>query len=230
VELVQQQHGVILTGLGPARTFAVPDRTVQNRDMDDRLTAQLRFVLEADRLKHVERRSFLADGSRRENSAEHSWHLALMALALAEHADEPVDRLRVLTMLVLHDLVEIDAGDAFVYDLEARAAKHEAEQRAAQRLFGILPEDQARELRALWTEYEDGATADARFARSLDRLQPLVLNHASGGATWREHDITAEQVLGVNESIASGSAALWSRAQDLIADSVARGYLADSAH
>jgi putative hydrolase of HD superfamily len=197
--------------------------------MDDRLISQLRFVLEADRLKHVERRSYLVDGSRRENSAEHSWHLALMALVLMEHADEPVDRLRVLAMLVLHDLVEIDAGDTFLYDVEGRAAKQEAEARAAQRLFGLLPGEQGRELQDLWLEYEVGESADARFARALDRLQPLMLNHASGGATWREHDVTADQVLAVNESIASGSAALWATARDLVADAVRRGFLADPA-
>jgi putative hydrolase of HD superfamily len=196
--------------------------------MDERLGAQLRFLLEADRLKAIERRSRLADGSRRENSAEHSWHLALMATVLTEHADEPVDRLRVLTMLLVHDFVEIDAGDTFVYDDAARAGKHEQELDAARRLFGLLPDDQARALLELWTEYEAGETADARFARAFDRLQPLLLNHASGGETWTEHAVTADRVRAVNASIAAGSASLWAVAQAVIADSVARGYLSDA--
>jgi putative hydrolase of HD superfamily len=210
--------------------MTLPEHTLAALDgLDPDLVARLRFVLEADALKTVLRRNSLTDGSRRENTAEHSWHLALMALVLMEHADEPVDRLRVLAMLVLHDLVEIDAGDTFLYDVEGRAAKQEAEARAAQRLFGLLPGEQGSELQDLWLEYEVGESADARFARALDRLQPLMLNHASGGATWREHDVTADQVLAVNESIASGSAALWATARDLVADAVGRGCLADPA-
>ena len=195
--------------------------------MDDDLTAQLEFLLEADRLKSVERRSWIIDRSRRENSAEHSWHLALMALVLGEHADEPIDRLRVMTMLVLHDIVEIDAGDTFLYDDDGRAAKHDHEAQAAHRLFGLLPDAQARDLAELWFEYEEGESADARFARALDRLQPLLLSHASGGATWKEHGVTADRVRAVNASIASGSASLWAAAQEVIADSVAKGYLDD---
>ena len=189
------------------------------------MRAQLEFVLDADGLKGVDRRSFLTDGSRRENSAEHSWHLALMAMVLGEHAAAPIDALRVLQMVLLHDIVEIDAGDTFVYDVVGRADKAEHEAIAARRIFGLLPADQAEQFLALWNEYEAKETPNARFARSLDRLQPLLLNHASGGATWSERGITAERVRAVNQHIENGSAALWEVAQALIADSVARGYL-----
>ncbi len=194
-----------------------------------RLREQLAFVLDADRLKRVERRSFLADGSRRENSAEHSWHLALMATVLAEYASVPVDVLRVTQMVLVHDLVEIDVGDTFVYDEAGRAAKAEHEAVAARRVFGQLPGAQSDAFLALWEEYETNATANARFAHALDRLQPLMLNHASGGATWTEHSITADRVSAVNAHIADGSPALWEAAQMLITDAVEQGYLAESA-
>jgi putative hydrolase of HD superfamily len=209
-----------LLGASPAE----PTETASSR-----LREQLAFVLEADRLKGVERRSYISDGSRRENSAEHSWHLALMALVLAEHARVPVDLLRVIQMVVVHDLVEVDAGDTFVYDEAARAAKAEPEAVAARRIFGLLPGVQSDELLSLWEEYETNATANARFAHALDRLQPLMLNHASGGATWTEHGITADRVRAANAHIADGSPALWEAAQTLIGDAVERGFLDDSA-
>jgi putative hydrolases of HD superfamily len=197
-------------------------------DAQPRLTAQLAFVLDADRLKGVERRSRLADGSRRENSAEHSWHLALMAMVLAEHSAQPVDLLRVVQLVIVHDLVEIEAGDTFVYDGDGRAGKTEREAIAAQHVFGQLPGEQADQFMALWKEYEAKDTPSARFARALDRLEPLMLNHASAGATWTEHGITADRVREVNRHIEDGSATLWDTAQALITDAVARGYLAES--
>ena len=197
------------------------------RPVPARLTVQLEFALDADRLKHIERRSRLADGSRRENSAEHSWHLALMAMVLAEHAAQPVDLLHVLQMLIIHDLVEIDAGDTFVYDEAARADKAELESLAARRIFGQLPAEQAQSLLALWEEYETSETPAARFGHALDRLQPLMLNRASGGTTWTEHGITADRVRDVNRHIEDGSEALWGAAQAIISDAVARGYLAE---
>jgi putative hydrolases of HD superfamily len=193
---------------------------------DGALADRLRFVVELDRLKAVLRRTVVTDGSRRENSAEHSWHLAVMALVLAEHAAEPVDPLRVTQLLLVHDVVEIDAGDTFVYDRDGQRTKAEREARAANRLFGLLPPAQARELRAAWEEHESGTTPEARFARSLDRLQPLLLNHASEGAAWREHDITADRVRAVNAPIGDGAPALWDVAQRVIDDAVARGWLA----
>lgn len=191
----------------------------------DRLQAQLAFLLEADRLKQVERRTTILGGSRQENSAEHSWHLALFALVLAEHADQPVDVAKVLAMLLLHDLVEVDAGDTFVYDEAGMASKHTREQAAADRLFGLLPPEQGVRLRALWDEFEDGMTPDARFANALDRLQPVLLNHANDGGGWQRHGITSERVRQANGRIADGSAALWAAAVARIDDIVARGLI-----
>ncbi len=184
-------------------------------------------MLEADRLKQVERRGTLADGSRRERTAEHSWHLSLMAMVLAEHAAEPVDRLRALELVIVHDIVEIDAGDTFVYDEAGHDDKAEREQAAADRLFGLLPDDQAERFRALWDEFEARETAEARFAASLDRLSPLMLNHSAEGAVWQEHAITADRVRARNEQIGDGAPELWQAARRLIADAVDRGYLAE---
>jgi putative hydrolase of HD superfamily len=192
---------------------------------DSRVEQQLDFLLEADRLKQVERRSWIAGLARLENTAEHSWHLALFALVLAEHADESIDVGRVMAMVVLHDLVEIDAADSYIYDEAGNATKAAREQAAADRLFGLLPGDQASTLRALWEEFESKATADARFAAALDRLQPLVLNHHNRGTAWREHGITADRVRAVNAPIDAGSASLGSVARARIDDAVARGFL-----
>ena len=148
----------------------------------DRFEQQLRFIVEIDRLKNVLRRTLLTDASRRENSAEHSWHIALMAPLLAEHACEPVNVERVMRMLLVHDIVEIDAGDTFAYDANGNADKAERERRAADRLYGLLPDDQARELRAAWEEFEAAESAEARFAHALDRLQPLLQNLQIGRA------------------------------------------------
>ncbi len=160
----------------------------------DRLAQQMAFIIEIDQLKTVLRRTLIADGSRLENSAEHSWHLAMAALVLAEHSDEPVDLPRVLKMLLVHDIVEIDAGDTFYYDEAGRQDKDEREQRAADRLFGLLPDDQKAELRAYWDEFEARQTAEARFANALDRLMPLIHNTLNDGHTWRKNRISLEQV------------------------------------
>jgi putative hydrolase of HD superfamily len=206
-----------------------PDRADDRGDGHDRadhegaLGRQLAFLLEADRLKGVERMTLLSDGSRRENSAEHSWHLALFALVLADRADDPVDPWRVMAMLVLHDLVEIDAGDTFAYDDAGHETKAAREQAAADRLFGLLPGTQGPALRALWEEFEDARSADARFAHALDRLQPVVLNHARGGGPWLEHGVGVERVLARNRPIAGGSRALWAEAERRIRDLEARG-------
>lgn len=190
----------------------------------DRLDDQLAFLLEIDRLKLIERRSFVTDASRRENSAEHSWHLAMLALVLSEYSGDGIDLARVLAMVLVHDIVEIDAGDVFVYaDDAAHAAKAEREVLAAERIFALLPDDQEEVFRSLWEEYEEGATEAARFAAALDRLQPLLLNVAAGGATWREHGITADRVLERNAPIGDGAPALWTRARELIRDAVERG-------
>jgi len=176
---------------------------------DDALDRRIRFALEADRLKSVLRRTRLVDGSRHENTAEHSWHLALLAMLLADTAAADVDQSRVLRMLLVHDLIEVDAGDTFAFDVGGYLDKAERERAAAARLFGILPGAQGDELRALWEEFEAEESADARFAVALDRFQPLLLNFYGGGGSWREHGITRAQVLRRMAPIEHGAPALW---------------------
>jgi putative hydrolase of HD superfamily len=191
------------------------------------LDRQVGFVLEADRLKTVLRQSTLTDRSRRENSAEHSWHLALMALVLAEHAPPGTDLGKVMAMLVLHDLVEIDAGDLFQYAAQPQQARQAAAERAAaDRLFPILPPPQAASLRALWDEFEERVTAEAKFARALDRLQPMLINMVTEGGTWAAHDVTADQVLARVALIEDGSPSLGAYARDMIDSALDRGILA----
>lgn len=192
--------------------------------LDPDLVARLRFVLEADALKTVLRRNSLTDGSRRENTGEHSWYISLMAMVLAPYANVPVDIGRVIEMLLVHDIVEIDAGDTFVYDAEARTHKEELEQRAADRLFAMVPGVDGSRLRARWDEFEAGATPEARFAHSVDRLAPLLLNHANRGELWTEYGITAERVADYNAHIADGSDDLWAAARALIDDATANGW------
>ena len=192
----------------------------------DPLDSQLRFVLEADRLKTVLRQSPISDGSRRENSAEHSWHLALMAVVLAGHAPPGTDLGRVGAMLVLHDLVEIDAGDLFLYSgAAALARQEEAERAAADRLYAILPAPQAADMRGLWEEFEERRTPEARFARALDRLQPMLLNMLNDGGTWMSHGVPLERVLASVNLIEEGSASLGAYARTMIAMAVERGFL-----
>ena len=193
----------------------------------DPLDSQLRFLYAADKLKTVLRQSPLTDRSRRENSAEHSWHVALMALVLADCAPPGADPARTMTMLLIHDLVEVDAGDLFVYaDEAAQARQEEAERAAADRLFGLLPPEQGAGLRALWDEFEERATPDARFARALDRLQPMLINMVTGGGTWAAHGITADQVLQRVALIEDGSPRLGEYARGMIGRAVAEGLLA----
>jgi len=182
------------------------------------LKAQLQFLLELDRLKSVVRQSRLADGSRRENAAEHSWHLALFALLLSEHADVPVDAAHAAKLLLIHDIVEIDAGDAPIHASGAsKAAIEAAEHKAANRIFGLLPADQATAYRTLWLEFEAGQSAEARFAKALDRLQPLLLNVMVGGGTWVDNNVSEQQVLErYGPAIAGGSTTLWEAARDLV--------------
>lgn len=192
----------------------------------ERLGRQLRFIREIDRLKSVLRQTTLVDASRRENSAEHSWHLAMMAVTFGEHAPPGADLSRVVTMLLLHDIVEIDAGDTFIYAPAATLAESErAERAAADRIFALLPPDQAEQFRACWDEFEERRTAEARFARALDRLQPMLANYHTGGGTWRSHGVTADQVLAKVRLIEDGSATLGGYARQLIADAVERGIL-----
>jgi len=193
---------------------------------NDRLTRQIEFLLEIDRLKRVLRQTWHLDQSRRENDAEHSWHLAVMALLLAEYAAEPeIDLARVVKMVLVHDLVEIDAGDTFAYDDVGALDKAEREQAAADRIFALLPGDQAAEIRDLWEEFEARQTPEARYAAGLDRLQPLLHNYHTQGRTWREHNVTSDQVLARNRHMAEGAPRLWQFAEGMIRDAVAKGYL-----
>ena len=192
-----------------------------------RLEAQIGFVLEVEKLKQVFRQTLLPGDRRRENDAEHSWHLSLMAILLVEYAAAEVDLLKVLKMLLIHDVVEIDAGDTFVYDVVANEDKAHREQRAADRLFGLLPADQASTYRALWDEFEQRQSAEARYAAALDRLQPLLLNFYTDGAAWQRHGIKKAQVIAHNEHIGEGAPALWEFARKWIDSAVAKGFLAE---
>lgn len=196
--------------------------------MSLRLDQQIGFILELDTLKSVLRRSYLLNNTRRENSAEHSWHLSAMALVLAEHANADTDQLRVLKMLLVHDIVEIDSGDTYIYDAAGNDTKAVREQEAAQRIFGLLPDDQKLELTQLWQEFEARETPEAKFAAALDRLMPLLHNYHTEGRSWREHGITKQQVLNLNRHIADGSQSLWEYAEALIDDAAAKGYLRSS--
>lgn len=191
-----------------------------------RMEKQLALLMELDKLKLVLRRTRVKSADKRlENSAEHSWHVALMALLFAEYANEPVDISRVVKMLLLHDVVEIDAGDTFVYDAAASEQQAEKELAAAQRLFGMLPDDQRDELSALWHEFEEAQSADAKFAKALDRLIPMLLNFHNQGQSWREHSVTRDQALTINRKIELGSHALWEKAQEIIEQATQNGWL-----
>lgn len=191
-----------------------------------RLEQQMRFILEIDRLKEIRRQNYTIGGRRQETDAEHAWHIATMAVLLAEHANAPgLDVLRVVKMLLIHDLVEIDAGDTFAYDTVGMATQHEREARAADRIFPLLPPDQAAEYRALWDEFEAKQTPEARFAYALDRIQPILLNANTEGAAWKKHGVTADRVYARNRGAGEGSAALWDYAQGVIETAVREGSL-----
>lgn len=191
----------------------------------DRLAQQIQFIIEIDKLKRVLRQTLLTDGSRRENSAEHSWHLALMAVLLIEYAPAGVDLLSAIKMLLIHDLVEIDAGDTFCYDLQGNETKAEREMQAATRLFGLLPPEQGAELKEIWEEFEAQETATAKFAAALDRLQPVLHNQQTRGGTWQLHNINRRQVERRVSTIETGVPELWPFVQKLLDDCVAAGYL-----
>ena len=194
----------------------------------ERLHQQIAFILEIDRLKSVLRRTYLINDPRHENSAEHSWHLAMMALLLAEHANVEVNLLSVLKMLLVHDIVEIDAGDTYCYDVVGSEDKAAREEQAAQRIFGLLPDDQQAELHQLWTEFEARVTPEAKFAAALDRLMPILHNYHTEGRSWLAHGITSAQVLERNRHAEEGSEALWSYVEEIIADAVKQGYLMEA--
>ncbi|GAK57102.1 metal dependent phosphohydrolase [Candidatus Vecturithrix granuli] len=195
--------------------------------MNARFEQQLEFLVEIDKVKQIFRRTLLMDQSRTENDAEHSWHLAVMAIILGEYAATPsLDIARVVKMVLIHDVVEIDAGDTYLYDEQAALDKDEREQKAAERIFALLPGDQAQEFRALWEEFEQRDTPEAKFAAALDRFQPLFHNYKTQGASWKQHGIRCEQVLQRGQQMQAGSPFLWEYAQTLIERSVESGYLA----
>jgi putative hydrolase of HD superfamily len=195
-------------------------------DGDEVLARRIRFALEADRLKGVLRRTRLVDGSRHENSAEHSWHLAILAMLLADTAGPQVDAARVVRMLLVHDLIEVDAGDTFAFDTAGYLDKSDRERAAADRLFGLLSREQRDELRALWEEFEAEATPDARFAVAMDRFQPLLLNFYGGGGSWAEHGISRAQVLRRMAPIEHGAPALWPFVLRVVDRACAAGWIA----
>jgi len=188
-----------------------------------RLQDQLRFIVEVDRLKHVLRRTSPIGAARRENSAEHSWQVVLMAVLLHEHANESIDLLKVVRMLAIHDVVEVDVGDTFHYDNSGRDDLAELEARAAERLFGMLPADQATELASLWREFEAKESPEAKFASAVDRFVAFIMNSHNDGGTWVKHGVTASQILALNSHIGSGSAPLWDAAQRIVSDALESG-------
>ncbi|MBE3685311.1 HD domain-containing protein [Vibrio parahaemolyticus] len=195
----------------------------------DRLEKQLALLIELDKLKSVLRRTRVKSAEGRlENSGEHSWHVALMAVLMEEHANAPVDICRVMKMLLIHDVVEIDAGDTFVYDTAASKEQAEKEIKAAERLFGMLPTDQGQELLALWQEFEAAQSDDAKYAKyakALDRLIPMLLNYHNNGQSWKENSVTREQALTINKRIEFGSVTLWDKAKELIEEATEKGWL-----
>jgi len=194
--------------------------------MEHRLEQQIQFVIEVDKMKNILRQTLLTDKSRRENDAEHSWHLALMAMVLYEYADQSkVNLSRVLKMALVHDLIEIDAGDTFAYDDAGNESKAERERAAADRIFALLPEDQGSEIRALWEEFDAEETADAQYAAAIDRLQPLINNYVSEGHPWKIANITSGRVYKRMSIIKEAAPELWRLAEDIIQSSIEKGYL-----
>lgn len=195
--------------------------------MDDRLKEQIDFILEIDKMKEILRQNYLADGSARENDADHSWHLAMMALILSEYSNEKVDVTRVVPMVLTHDLVEIDAGDTYAYDEAGALTKETREKAAADRIFGILPKEQGTWMRGLWDEFEACNTPESRFAHVLDNSLPLFLNHAAGGISWKEHKVKRSQIYKRNRITGEGSAKIWEYMQELIQENINKGNIID---
>jgi putative hydrolase of HD superfamily len=193
--------------------------------IEERLQRQISFLLEVDRLKRILRRTSLVGGERRENSAEHTWHISVAAMILAEYTNEPVDLLHVLRMLLVHDIVEIDAGDTFAYDVGAQGDKLQREQAAAARIFGLLPPDQCADMQTLWEEFDAAATAEARFANAVDRLLPVLHNMSNGGGTWREHNVDIAAAARRLSPIGDGAKVLWEYVETVLAAAVTQGMI-----
>lgn len=191
----------------------------------ERLQKQINFMLEVDKLKNIYRQTYVLHENRTENDAEHSWHLALLAFLLSEYSNEPIDVLRTIKMVLIHDIVEIDAGDTYCYDEEGYKDKSERETKAAERIFGILPHDQKNEMYNLWLEFEDRKTPEAKFAAVLDRIQPIMLNYTKNGISWKNHGISKEQVIKRNEHTSEGSKTLWQYIRSILDDAAEKGFL-----
>ena len=195
--------------------------------MQERLKKQMNFLLEVDKLKFISRQTYLSDGKRKENDGEHSWHLALMAVLLSEYSNEKIGLVKVITMVLIHDIVEIDAGDTYAYDTLGNQSKREREVKAADRIFNILPKDQAQKLRQLWEEFEAYETPEAKFAHVCDNVQPLMLNDATDGLAWREHDVKKSQVLQRNRRTGEGSQVMMEYINQILDENVESGNLRD---
>lgn len=193
----------------------------------DRMKQQLTFLMEIDKVKNIFRQTYLADGKRKENDAEHSWHLAIAAFLLKEYATEEVDVFKVIIMVLIHDLVEIDAGDTYAYDTAGAKTKRARELAAADRIFGMLPEDQGGYFRELWDEFEAYESADAKYAHLLDNFQPLLLNHESNGKSWSEHQVKKSQIYKRNERIAETSPEVWERMEQIVEEHIKLGHVID---
>jgi len=191
----------------------------------DNLIKQVAFIKEIDKLKYIQRKTRLFNSDRHENDAEHSWHLAMMTIVLAEHSDQKIDILKVLKMVLIHDIVEIDAGDTFIYDSTKNHTNTEEEFIAAKRIFGLLPPAQAEEFIAIWQEFEDGLTNEAKFAKAMDRFEPLLQNTSNSGGTWAEFKVPYQQVYNKKKAIKEGAASIWNYAENLINESVEKGIL-----
>lgn len=191
----------------------------------DNLLKQINFIKEIDKLKYIQRKTKLFNSDRNENDAEHSWHLAVMTIVLAEHSDRKIDVLKVLKMVLIHDIVEIDAGDTFIYDTAKNHTNTDEELIAAQRIFGLLPKEQAEEFIGIWQEFEEGMTDEAKFARSMDRLEPLLQNTSNNGGTWKEFNVPYQKVYDKKKAIKNGSSLLWEYAENLLNESVDKGIL-----
>ena len=195
--------------------------------MDERLKKQLEFVYELDKLKSINRQTYIADGSKHENDAEHSWHLALMCMLLSEHSNQEIDVLKTMSMVLIHDAVEVDAGDTYAYDEIGNLSKREREVKAAERIFNILPEEQGKKVRALWDEFEEKETPESKFANALDRLQPIILNHLTDGRAWREHGVKKSQVHNRNKNVGEASKEFGELIDQIINFNVEKGNLID---
>lgn len=192
---------------------------------EERFGKQLKFILEIDKEKEIYRQTHITGGERRENDSEHAWHLAVMTWLLAEYSNEKIDVAKTMLMTLIHDLVEVYAGDTYAYDLKGRATQEQREKEAAEKLFGILPEDQGLKLRAIWEEFEEYESAEAKFAHTMDNFQPMLLNDSNGGGDWIEHDVARSQVEKRNEKTAAGSEEIWRYMKSIIDRNVEKGSL-----